>query len=57
MTKIIIDGDLSIEHIKKIGKLMVKEFKGKKEHVNMLILDNQPDSINEAEKFIKEMWK
>ena len=58
MGKIIIEGNLNIEHIKQIGKLVCKMFKGKKEHVNMFVVERTENlSIEEIKVMIKEIWK
>lgn len=56
MTKIIIEGDLNKDHIKKIAKLMVKMFKGKKEHANMSISGIEEMSLKETKEMLEEIW-
>lgn len=56
MTKIIIEGDLAEKHIRYISKYLVKEFEGKKEHVDVLIEDSK-STLESVKKNIKEIWE
>ena len=56
MVKITIEGDLDKEHIIKIGKLVVKMFKGKKEHANMFIENTKDMSIKDVRAVMKVIW-
>lgn len=55
--KILIEGDIDRKKLIKLGRLMVKMYKGKKEHVNFLILEGTEKlSVESATKLIMEMW-
>lgn len=56
MTKILIEGDLTKEHVRYICKYLVKEFKGKKEHIDVLVEDDEA-TLKSVKGILKEIWK
>lgn len=57
MTKILIEGDIDEKNLIKIGKLLVKMYHGKKEHVNILILEGTENKNKEETiKLLEEIW-
>lgn len=56
--KILIEGDIDEKKLIKIGKFLVKMYKGKKEHINFLIVEGMEGKTKDKiTKILGEMWK
>ena len=56
--KILIEGDMNEKQLTRIGKLLVKMYRVKKEHINVMVLSGtEYKSVEEVNKLLREMWK
>jgi len=56
--KILIEGEISDRKLVEIGKLLVKLYRGKKEHINVLFLEGDNlKTKEELTKIFKEIFK
>lgn len=54
--KIIIEGDINKKDLQELGKFLVKRWRGRKDHINVLIY-NTDLSLTETASNIREMFK
>jgi len=56
--KMLIQGDMDEKKLIKLGKFLVKMYQGKKEHINVMILEGGENlDMKETAKLLEEMWK
>jgi hypothetical protein len=56
--KILIEGKMDENKLIKLGKLLVRMYQGKKEHINVLVLEGTENkSKEEVTSLLEEMWK